>query len=228
MWPTARPTTMRIAPGAVRYAVGVFLASLATVHRLGRRTAATLGLLAAGAVLAFHRDPDRTPPADGVVSPADGVVSVVRTEEHGGDARVRVGVYMNALDVHINRAPLSGTVDAVEHVPGAHRLAFSKESERNERVHVDVAREAGDYRVTLIAGAFARRIHPYVAAGDDLARGERLGHISFGSRADVLLPAGVVEEDLLVSEGETVRAGETRIAELQPPRQGSTTQLPEF
>ena len=169
----------------------------------------------------------RPPPADGVVAPADGVVSVVRTEEHDGDARVRVGVYMSALNVHVNRVPLGGTVAAVEHVPGGNRLAFSKDSEHNERVHVDVE-GAHDYRVTLIAGAFARRIHPYVAAGDDLARGERLGHISFGSRADVLLPAGVVEEDLLVSEGETVRAGETRIAELQPPRQGSTTQLPEF
>jgi phosphatidylserine decarboxylase len=141
-------------------------------------------------------------------------VSVVRTEEHDGDARVRVGIYMNAANVHVNRAPLAGRVEAVEHIDGGHRLAFSKESEHNERVHVDMAREAGDYRVTLIAGAFARRIHPYVEAGQELERGERIGHISFGSRADVLLPAGVTEDDVLVETGEEMRAGETRIADI--------------
>jgi phosphatidylserine decarboxylase len=205
---------MRIAPGAGRYAVAAALAGLATARRLGRRAAVALGLLLAGAVLAFHRDPERTPPDSGAVAPADGVVSVVRTEEHDGDARVRVGIYMNAANVHVNRAPLPGTVESVEHIDGGHRLAFSKESEHNERVHLDVAREAGDYRVTLIAGAFARRIHPYVEAKQELERGERIGHISFGSRADVLLPAGVTEDDVLVETGEEMRAGETRIADI--------------
>jgi phosphatidylserine decarboxylase len=205
---------MRIAPGATRYAVAAALAGLATTRRLGRRAAVALGCLLAGAVLAFHRDPERTPPADGAVAPADGVVSVVRTEEHDGDARVRVGIYMNAANVHVNRAPLAGRVEAVEHIDGGHRLAFSKESEHNERVHVDLAREAGDYRVTLIAGAFARRIHPYVEGGQPLERGERLGHISFGSRVDVLLPAGVTEDDVLVETGESTRAGETRLVDL--------------
>jgi phosphatidylserine decarboxylase len=211
MWATAPASAMRIAPGAARYAAIAALAGLATARRLGRRAAVALGLVGAAAVLAFHRDPERTPPSDGAVAPADGVVSVVRTEEHDGDARVRVGIYMNALDVHVNRAPLGGTVESVEHIDGGHRLAFSKESEHNERVHVDVAREAGDHRVTLIAGAFARRIHPYVEAGQPLERGERIGHISFGSRADVLLPAGVTEEDVLVEMGEKTRAGETRL-----------------
>jgi phosphatidylserine decarboxylase len=205
---------MRIAPGAGRYAVAATLAGLATARRLGRRAAVALGLLLAGAVLAFHRDPERTPPDSGAVAPADGVVSVVRTEEHDGDARVRVGIYMNAANVHVNRAPLAGRVEAVEHIDGGHRLAFSKESEHNERVHVDMARETGDYRVTLIAGAFARRIHPYVEAGQELKCGERIGHISFGSRADVLLPAGVTEADVLVEEGKATRAGETRIADI--------------
>lgn len=213
MWVTAPAPGMVIAPGAVRYAVAAFAAGLATAVRLPRRVAVALGALAAGAVLAFHRDPERTPPADGAVAPADGVVSVVRTEEHGGDARVRVGIYMNALDVHVNRAPLAGEVASVEHIDGAHRLAFSKDSEHNERVHVDFEGEH-NYRVTLIAGAFARRIHPYVEGGESLARGERLGHISFGSRADVLLPAGVRQEDLLVTEGEETRAGETRIVDI--------------
>jgi len=153
------------------------------------------------ATLAFHRDPDRTVPESGVVSPADGTVSVVREE---GD-RLRVGVFMNVDDVHVNRAPTAGEVRAVRHRPGAYRPAFSKDSDRNEQVVVD----CGEYELFLIAGWFARRIHPTVAAGDELDRGERVGHISFGSRADVLFPADVTREDLAVSEGDTVRAGES-------------------
>jgi phosphatidylserine decarboxylase len=165
-----------------------------------------LGFALSGFVLWFHRDPERTPAGRGVVSPADGKVSVIREED---DGRVRVGVFMNVHDVHVNRAPLNGTVESVDHRDGGHRPAFDKASERNERVRID----CGDHEVVLIAGAFARRIHPYVDAGDDLARGDRVGHVSFGSRADVVLPADVDEDDLLVNEGDSVRAGETIIAE---------------
>lgn len=165
---------------------------------------ATFGMLALGLfALHFHRDPDRSTPEDGVISPADGKVSVIREE---GD-RVRVGVFMNVTDVHVNRAPLGGRVEAVEHEPGKHRPAFSKESDNNEKLHIRFP----DHTVTLIAGAFARRIHPSVEAGDELVRGERLGHISFGSRADVLLPESVDLSDLRVERGDRVRAGETRL-----------------
>ncbi|MFB6096345.1 MAG: protein sorting system archaetidylserine decarboxylase [Haloferacaceae archaeon] len=162
------------------------------------------------AVLWFFRDPERTPPPPtGFVSPADGRVSVIREERVDGDRRVRVGVFMNVTDVHVNRAPADGTVAAVEHRPGAHRPAFSKESERNERVDVD----CGTFEFSQIAGAFARRITPYVEAGDRLERGQRVGHIAFGSRADVLLPPEVDLADVRVETGETVRAGETVVAE---------------
>jgi phosphatidylserine decarboxylase len=161
----------------------------------------TLGV----AVLLFFRDPDRTPPPGGIVAPADGTVSVVREE---GD-RLRVGVFMNVTDVHVNRAPADGVVESVTHRPGAHRPAFSKDSDRNERVDVD----CGEYELSLIAGAFARRITPYVEAGETVDRGQRVGHIAFGSRADVLLPPSIGRKDLRVSTGQTVRAGETVIAE---------------
>lgn len=166
-----------------------------------------LAVVCAGAgafVLWFHRDPRRSPPPTGVVAPADGRVSVVRRE---GD-RVRVAVFMNVTDVHVNRAPDAGTVESVEHTPGRHLPAFNKESERNERVRID----CGEYEVTLIAGAVARRIHPYVEADDELARGDRIGHVSFGSRADVLLPPSYDLDDVRVSKGQRVRAGETVIA----------------
>ncbi|WP_135807090.1 protein sorting system archaetidylserine decarboxylase [Halorussus marinus] len=192
----------RFAPGAWRYAaVPLALAVPAVVvSPLGSLAALAL----AAAVLAFHRDPDRSPAGDGVLAPADGRVSVVREE---GD-RVRVGVFMNVTDVHVNRAPIGGEVEAVDHEPGKHRPAFTKESDRNEKVHV----RFDDHEVTLIAGAFARRIHPYVEAGDRLGRGDRLGHISFGSRADVFLPASVERADVAVERGDAVRAGETVLA----------------
>ena len=159
-------------------------------------------------VLWFHRDPTRTPPGPdrAVVSPADGTVQVVRDE----GTRLRVGVFMNVTDVHVNRAPIAGTVREVRHRPGANRPAFTKESDRNEQVVIDL----GAYEVIVIAGWFARRIHPHVEAGDKLERGDRVGHVSFGSRADVVLPAAVDREDLLVAAGDDVRAGETIVAEL--------------
>ena len=158
-------------------------------------------------VLWFHRDPTRTPPGPdrAVVSPADGTVQVVRDE----GSRLRVGVFMNVTDVHVNRAPLPGTVRELRHRPGANRPAFSKESDRNEQVVID----CGEYELLVIAGWFARRIHPAVEPGDRVDRGERVGHVSFGSRADVVLPADVSRDDIRVAEGDDVRAGETVLAE---------------
>jgi phosphatidylserine decarboxylase len=187
-----------LAPGSWRLATPLFvLAVPATL------LAAPLGvaLVALGAAtLWFHRDPPR-PTGTGVVSPADGTVSAIREE----DGRLRVGVFMSPLSVHVNRAPLPGVVESVEHVPGANRPAFSKDSDRNERLRI----EGDGWTVVLIAGWFARRIRPYVEAGDDLAAGDRVGHISFGSRADVLMPEGVGRDDLRVAEGDSVRAGES-------------------
>ena len=208
---------MRLAPGAWRRALVPAAAGvpLAFVHPF----AGAAALLLTAGVLAFFRDPERSPPAEGVVAPADGRVSVVRAEEAPTDSgdtahRQRVGVFMNVTDVHVNRAPLGGTVRDVTHEPGAHRPAFSKESDRNEKLRIRVEAGGGDeYEVVLIAGWFARRIRPYVEPGDELARGQRIGHVAFGSRADVVFPPGVDREDLRVGTGEGVRAGETVVAD---------------
>jgi phosphatidylserine decarboxylase len=193
---------MNVAPGGWRWALVLGGGAVPAVFLTPAVSA--IFLLAAGFILWFFRDPDRDPPDSGVVSPADGRVSVVREE----DGRLRVGVFMNVTDVHVNRAPLGGTVEAVDHRPGTHRPAFTKDSDRNEQLHLDF----GDHAVVLIAGAFARRITPYVETGDAVGRGERLGHIAFGSRADVVLPHGYEREHLRVAEGDTVRAGETVVA----------------
>ncbi|ELZ87278.1 phosphatidylserine decarboxylase [Haloferax elongans ATCC BAA-1513] len=199
---------MKFAPGYRRFALPAFLGAAVAAFVFPPAGAVLLGIGAF--VLWFFRDPERTPPAEsGVISPADGHVSVIREE---GD-RVRVGVFMNVTDVHVNRAPVAGEVRDVTHRPGAHKPAFSKDSDRNERVDIEVVGDRGDeYEVSLIAGAFARRIHPYVAPGDELARCDKIGHIDFGSRADVLLPPEFGVEDVVVEKGESVRAGETVVA----------------
>lgn len=156
----------------------------------------------------FLRDPGREPPASGIVAPADGKVSVIREEE----GRVRLGIYMSALDVHVNRAPLTGLITEVVHRPGANRPAFSKDSDRNERVQLEIDTDHGSFSVVLIAGWFARRIVPFVSSGDWITRGERIGFISFGSRADVVFPPEIETNDLCVSCGDRVRAGETVLA----------------
>ncbi|OYR39554.1 MULTISPECIES: protein sorting system archaetidylserine decarboxylase [unclassified Halorubrum] len=203
--PLARVLPFHVVDEAWRLALVPALVGAATLPLLPPVGAALVAL--ALGILWFHRDPDREPPeADGtVVAPADGTVSVVREEGN----RLRVGVFMNVTDVHVNRAPIAGEVREVRHRPGANRPAFSKESDRNEQVAIDF----GEYELLVIAGWFARRIHPAVEPGDAVDRGERVGHVSFGSRADVILPADVDEDDLLAREGDTVRAGETIVAE---------------
>jgi phosphatidylserine decarboxylase len=201
---------MDLAPGAYRWA------SIPVVVGGGAgllyRPAALVGLLAGAAVLLFFRDPERHPDDEGVLAPADGRVTVVRED----DGRVRVGVFMNVTDVHVNRAPVAGTVDAVDHKPGGHWPAFTKASERNERRRYRLSGGSGDLEVVQIAGALARRTHSYVETGEALDRGQRLGHIAFGSRVDVLLPPEYDPEDLLVGVGDQGRAGETVLAPTEP------------
>jgi len=191
-----------LAPGARRFALPPLFAAIPLAVLAPPLGALALAL--GGFVVWFFRDPERTPPPNGVVAPADGRVSVVREE----DGRLRVGVFMNVTDVHVLRAPMDGTVETATHRPGAHRPAFTKDSDRNERV--DVAFDTHD--VSMIAGWFARRIYPYLTASDTVTRGDRIGHIAFGSRADVLLPAAYDRDDLLVATGDAVRAGETVVA----------------
>lgn len=203
---------MNVAPGGLRYGAVLAVAGAVAVL-IHPPSGAILLALAAGTVW-FHRDPDRAIANDGVIAPADGTVSVIREDAgtaDGDSGRLLVGTFMNIHDVHVNRSPAPGTVTDVEHRPGAHRPAFSKDSDRNERVIVDLSTDAGPVTVTMIAGAFARRIHPYVERNDEIDRGERVGHISFGSRVDVLFPPGVERADLAVEEGERVTAGETAL-----------------
>lgn len=186
-------------------------------------------LLLSLGVFAFFRDPERVVPQseDAIVAPADGLVTLIRKVEPPlelqgndgadgeglpGEAMTRISIFMSVFDVHINRAPIAGTVQRVIYVPGKFVNAdLDKASEENERQHVLIRRGDGfAIGFTQIAGLVARRIVPFVKPGDTVAKGQRVGLIRFGSRVDVYLPAGT---EPLVLMGQKIIAGETVLAE---------------
>ncbi|MBM9618299.1 phosphatidylserine decarboxylase [Streptomyces zhihengii] len=200
---------VRIARGASPWLLPtVATAALSLARSRRSRRAATVAVpvtaLAAG-MLWFFRDPEREIAQGRVISPADGVVQSIMPWK---DGRTRVAIFMSPLNVHVNRAPLAGTVTSVEHVPGGFVPAFNKESENNERVVWHFDTELGDIEMVQIAGAVARRIVPYIPQGTKVEQGERIGLIRFGSRVDIYLPEGV---DVAVEVGQTTTAGVTRI-----------------
>ena len=172
----------------------------------------------------FFRDPERVvPDAPGlVVSPADGVVSLIERAvpppELGlsDTPLMRVSVFMSVFNCHINRAPVAGRVTRVAYKPGKFlNASLDKASEDNERNSLILEMEDGrTLGVTQIAGLVAWRILCFTEDGAPLRRGERFGLIRFGSRLDVYLPEGVVPE---VALGQTMIAGESVIARLDGP-----------
>ncbi len=169
----------------------------------------------------FFRDPVRvTPVLPGlVISPADGRVSSIGMAVPppdlgiGSEPRLRICVFMNVFDVHVNRAPVTGRVSRMAYRAGKFLNAeLDKASEDNERN--GLVFELADGRtvgVVQIAGLIARRIVPFVREGETLVVGDRFGLIRFGSRVDVYLPAGSVAR---VGVGSRSVAGETVIADL--------------
>ena len=156
--------------------------------------------------LLFFRDPERTV-GEGIVSPADGRISNIELVED----MTRISILMGLHDVHVNRAPVKGKVISIEHIPGKHVPAFNKDSEANERVITTLETEIGEIKIIQIAGAFARRIEPYIDEGDTLTKGQRMGMIRFGSRVDLFLPHDNVK--IMVETGLRVKAAATTLAQ---------------
>jgi phosphatidylserine decarboxylase len=200
---------VRIARGASPWllpTVATAALSLARARKSGRWAAVAVPTTAlAAGMLWFFRDPEREITDGRVISPADGVVQSIMPWK---DGRTRVAIFMSPLNVHVNRAPLAGTVTSVEHIPGGFVPAFNKESENNERVVWHFDTELGDIEMVQIAGAVARRIVPYLPEGAKVEQGERIGLIRFGSRVDIYLPEGI---DVAVEVGQATTAGVTRI-----------------
>lgn len=168
-----------------------------------------LGLLLTAFSAYFFRDPerDRTFGPNDIICPADGTVLSVGHEDDPEVLVVRI--FLSVFNVHVQRSPLAGTVEKVKYEKGAFAVAYKPEAKINERNLIRIKGENGRWAgVEQITGAIARRIACYVKEGQNVAGGERVGMIYFGSQVAVYLPKGV---KVLVKPGDKVAGAETNL-----------------
>lgn len=213
---------IRTAPEGRWFIVGGWVVAVVLILaavRLGTpawAVAAALWTLLAVWVLAFFRDPERAWTRDGrlIVAPADGkVVSVIEADEPGffNGRAMRISIFMNVFDCHVNRYPTDGTVAYRHYHPGRFgHAADEKASLSNEQASVGLTTAHGKVLIRQIAGLVARRIVTDHQPGAVVHQAERLGMIRFGSRVDLFLPVGT---RVLARVGDTTRAGVTVVAE---------------
>jgi len=183
------------------------LVSAVLAYMFGLYLAVFLVMLLAIFVTFFFRNPKREIPSDPrvIVSPADG--RVVKIDRVGNVTKL--SIFLSIFNVHVNRSPIAGRIEAVDYKPGKFKFAFnhaaSVENERNVIMVAD-----GNVKVvfTQIAGLIARRIVCWKKVGDSVGKGEVIGLIRFGSRVDVLFPAGT---EATVKQGMRVRGGASEI-----------------
>lgn len=175
-------------------------------------------LVLTGFVLWFFRDPDRISPDDesAFVSPADGKVIIaekVQDDRFMHKEVMKISIFMNVFNVHVNRFPFKGTIQKVQLSPGRFYSADTEKGAlHNEYCSLQVIAENNiEYCVVQVAGLIARRIVCWAEKGDCLNTGQRYGLIRFGSRVDLYLPA---DFELAVARGSKVRAGETVLGKL--------------
>lgn len=168
--------------------------------------------------LQFFRNPnvDIQEDPNVILAPADGKVVVVETAEEGeylNQKRIQVSIFMSPLNVHVNRAPVSGAVTHYQYHPGKYLVAWHpKASTENERTSIAVKMENGvEILFRQIAGAVARRILCYVDQGDQVQQGKEFGFIKFGSRVDLFLP---LDAKIEVTPGSITKAGKTVVARI--------------
>jgi phosphatidylserine decarboxylase len=160
----------------------------------------------------FFRNPERVIPKEpgAIVSPADGRVVVVTDEPYAGVPGKRISIFLAVWNVHVNRSPAAGTITNLVYRPGKFLAAMRADASlQNEQNIFTLATEHGEIVVKQIAGFVARRVVSWKKIGDSVARGERIGLVRFGSRADVWLPASA---RINVKVGDTVAGGSSVLA----------------
>jgi phosphatidylserine decarboxylase len=185
-------------------------------------------LVCIGYLLYFFRDPQRTPPAepDVVVAGADGSVAAISEVYEGRYLKapcVRISIFLSLFDVHVNRAPISGESTFLGYFPGKRLFTFQeKSSDVNQHNKILIVGKRTRCLVCQIVGPVCRRV-VYWPPHDkpvEVAMGERIGMMKFGSRLDIYLPADGIK--VVVKRGDKVRAGETRIARCVPVRRDAS------
>lgn len=178
-----------------------------------------IGIFITVFTLYFFRDPDRvTPQGDTLfISPADGKVIDIKKVYEGKYLKAeatQVSIFLSPLDVHVNRIPLSGTIEYAEYIPGEYLVAWhEKASELNERSEFGVKNASGARMFfRQITGYVARRIVFHIKEGDEVRAGDRFGMMKFGSRMDLLFTDEIT---LNVKSGDRVVAGETIMGEVR-------------
>jgi len=193
------------------------LALGAAVYVLYSAVGGAFLLLLAVFIFYFFRDPDRMIPADAgaIVSPADGRVVVVTDEENAGRPGKRISIFLAIWNVHVNRSPAAGTIKEMNYCPGKFSAAMREcASADNEQNVINLSTETGEITFKQIAGLIARRVVCWKKPGDRVARGERIGLVRFGSRADLWLPR---DAEFLIKVGDHVKGGSSIVA-YWPPR----------
>ena len=197
-----------------------YVGTLLVLGALASLRAPVLGgllLLLGVFTLFFFRDPERAVPQEQrlVVSPADGKIVMLCPAPDGhalGPGTTQLSIFLSIFDVHVNRAPITGRIAALEYHKGEFLPAFDdKASLRNEQNSVTLEGSGSRVMFKQIAGLIARRIVFRKQVGDSVARGERVGLIKFGSRVDLFLPAGI---DVRVRLGDRVQAGSSVLGAL--------------
>ena len=178
----------------------------------------TAGVLVSAFMVYFFRDPDRTVPEDPnvFVAGADGLVRAVETvreDRYLKTETVRISVFLSPFNVHVNRAPMGGTVTDLAYTPGRHLLTLQNAaSEYNEHSSILIQGAKTRCLVKQIVGPIVRRVVYWLQLQQPLAKGERIGMMKFGSRLDMYFPASDVK--VLVKKGDRVQAGVTVVARL--------------
>jgi phosphatidylserine decarboxylase len=193
-----------------------FLAILSFVD--GRWLLFVISLVLTFCFSVFFRNPNRQIPQDKnlILAPADGKVIKIENIESLPFLpfpATAVSIFLSLLNVHITRAPLSGTVREIENKPGLFFPAYKDDaSQKNKSISVFINGDETNILINQIAGFAARRIKCFIKKDEKITRGQKMGLIYFGSRVDIYLPR---EVRLKISLNQKVRAGETEIAEIK-------------
>jgi len=197
------------------------MSALATVVLavLQLKIAALLCLAFTGFILYFFRDPERIVPtgADLITSPADGkVIEIVRDQEpyFSGDPSIRISIFMNVFNCHVNRAPIHGRIIDIRYREGRFLSANMKRAMLENEQAAILLEDPKGRKVTVVqvAGLIARRIVCWAESGDELQMGQRYGMIRFGSRLDVYLPE---DTKVIVERGQYVVAGQSILGKME-------------